>query len=456
MRLRRIILRIGFIGLIMGGLLGGTLLLRQTTPDAQPATVMDLQTIPVTRGDVELTVVMPGQLLSSRQATLSFAVGGDLTDLKVQPGDEVKAGDLLASLDKKKYLQAVQAADLRVQEAQINYERNTRPPTPSEISAAREAVTAAELGITGARGAYTSTLYSDAADAKVRSAKLAFDMAVSYFQEVKADYEQRQVDQETYDTAMTMMINAEGAFTVAQQESQNALVTAQQNLTSAQQRYHAALASYQDVLRRASPEQSKALSLTLSLAQLDLVSAQTNLAATDLRAPFTGTVLNVRANENQIVGEGQPVITLVSLNDMEAVAQATETDLPEIQVGQRAEIHLTAWPSVEITGTVKRIAPAPSEENSNKVFKVWIEPGNTPSNIPSGVSLDVKLVIARREQVLFLPRSLLTSVSGDARAVVKILSKGQLEERTVQLGLQGDVNIEIVSGLTEGDQAVLP
>ena len=101
-------------------------------------------TIQVERGDVQLTVTAPGQLVNTRDDMLGFEVAGRVSKINVQPGSVVHAGDLLAVLDDTTFRYAVETARANLASAEARLEQIKTPPTETEVAAARAAVTSAQ------------------------------------------------------------------------------------------------------------------------------------------------------------------------------------------------------------------------------------------------------------------------------------------------------------------------
>lgn len=82
----------------------------ETEPQAPP-------TVPVSRGNVQQTVIAPGHLESMKQVVLGMDMGGCLVELNARPGDTVRQGDVLARLDTAPFEEALAQAQLRLEQA---------------------------------------------------------------------------------------------------------------------------------------------------------------------------------------------------------------------------------------------------------------------------------------------------------------------------------------------------
>ena len=76
-----------------------------------------------------------------------------------------------------------------------------------------------------------------------------------------------------------------------------------------------------------------------------------------------------------------------------------------------------------------------------------------PDELVAGMTADASVIIDQRTDVLRLPRALVRARS-DGSATVTLWENGRRVARTIQTGLRGDVYVEVVEGLREGDQVV--
>ena len=76
-----------------------------------------------------------------------------------------------------------------------------------------------------------------------------------------------------------------------------------------------------------------------------------------------------------------------------------------------------------------------------------------PDSLVSGMAADASVILEQRSEVMKLPRSLVRSRS-DGRGNVRVWADGRAEQREVQVGLRGDISVEIIEGLVEGDEVI--
>jgi len=135
-------------------------------------------------------------------------------------------------------------------------------------------------------------------------------------------------------------------------------------------------------------------------------------------------------------------------------AQVDETDIGHIKVGQTSAIVLDAYPDEKIPGRVEQIAYESETINNVTVYKVNVLPEAVPEFFRSGMSATVNFVMDQRDNVLELPQAAVKKKGG--RSYVFVRQNGAVTPLQVQTGLENTTKVEIVSGLNEGDEVVIP
>ncbi len=240
---------------------------------------------------------------------VSSEVGGRIVEVLVAENDTVDAGDLLFRIDPEPFQLQLQAANAAIAtaEADLTAKQNDPSLTGVDISAARE--------------------------------DIAF--ARSQFRRQEELMERGFTTRAAYDAAQ---------HAVAQAEERLRQAEAQQ----AEARARLARGS-------AVPGQDP----RIAAAQAQRASADLNLRRTEIRAPSTGRVAEAdRLQIGQQVLPNLPIVTLVSRGSTYIEANFKETDLDHMAPGQRAEIHLDAYPDLVLTGHVASIGAGTGSEFS--------------------------------------------------------------------------------------------
>ena len=172
-------------------------------------------------------------------------------------------------------------------------------------------------------------------------------------------------------------------------------------------------------------------------------------------APMDGQVI-VRS-----VDPGQTVTTsdsLFVLSDRLIVkAFVDETDIGRVKIGQKALIGLDAYPDIRVNGAVQHIYYESHLQNNVNIYNVDIIPDRIPDVFRSGMSANIKIIMQEKKGALLLPLSAVQSRNGKT---VVFQKKGSTQAAMfyspVNIGLQDESNIEIVTGLTDSSVVLLP
>ncbi len=175
-----------------------------------------------------------------------------------------------------------------------------------------------------------------------------------------------------------------------------------------------------------------------------------------LRAPFSGTVVQVLHSEGEYVEEKGDQSTLVRIDDLQrlfVMADVPEMDLVKIKPGQDVVIRATAILGKTFKGVIREISIAARERkdwnrsNEKVEFPIRIEITDRDPEIRPGMSSIIDVIAARRDGVLKLQHEYVQR-KGDKYQV--ILESG--EERPIEIGIQNEEAFEIQSGLKERDR----
>jgi HlyD family secretion protein len=181
---------------------------------------------------------------------------------------------------------------------------------------------------------------------------------------------------------------------------------------------------------------------------------------TVIKSPVEGTILERRVNE------GDPVVPLTSyqagtelllMADMDSLlfkGTVDEIDVGKLDVGMGADLKIGAIPDEKITGRLSRISPKAKEKDNATLFDVEIEIVNRGGKvIRAGYSANADLVINKVASTLYVPERLVEFK--DNKTFVEVKNEaGAIEKKEVQTGLSDGINIEVKSGLKDGDEIV--
>jgi len=183
-----------------------------------------------------------------------------------------------------------------------------------------------------------------------------------------------------------------------------------------------------------------------------------------IRAPAGGIVLERKVDPGDPVvpltsfQEGTELATIADMRDLMFKGTVDEIDVGKLGIGAVARLKVGALPGAEVTGKLNRIAPQAKEENGARLFEVEIE--LDPSSgvvLRAGYSANADLILQEKTDILLVPERLVLFEDDGAKTFVEIPgAEPDAEPRKVEIvtGLSDGLNIEVVSGLAEGDKVV--
>jgi len=184
-------------------------------------------------------------------------------------------------------------------------------------------------------------------------------------------------------------------------------------------------------------------------ARAQVAVAQGNIDQMVVSAPFSGVVASRLLAPGAFAGTQNGILTLVSDN-VEIHITVEESRLAALRPGQSVTLELPAYPGVAFSGRVTSIAP--TGDPRAHTFDVTVVPNGSDDRLRPGMFADVEVTVAEKSDALLVPRDAVVQ-QGD-RSVVYVAADGRASARRVELGLQNENSVEILSGIEEGEQVV--
>ena len=190
-------------------------------------------------------------------------------------------------------------------------------------------------------------------------------------------------------------------------------------------------------------------------AEADLVSARAQLGKTIIRAPFTGLVTKVDLKVGAIASANVSEAAMVSSGVFQIESFVPEINIAIIEVGDKAEVTLDAYGSDTIfSATVVSIDPAETVRDGVSTYRSLLQFSKVDPRIKSGMTANVVITTDERDGVISIPQGIVIERGG--KKYVPVEAADEVEEREVTTGTVSSLgNIEILSGLSEGDMVIL-
>lgn len=368
----------------------------------------------VALGDMTIKVVADGSAVAklTRVRTL---VGGEVSRVHVMPGQQVTAGQLLME---------IRDADFRI-----------------KVNDAEEKLMDAKGKLEKAKQEHETKLEDERT--KVETQKSAFDaVALEYH----AMLEVSEAYSEIY--------------------SKHEIELKRIAYESAKQSYDAAMRAYQ--AQQDTPSYAGAEQLAVTQAEVALANAREELTQTKVVAPVGGQVAQILLAEGSYAGVNAEAVFIAAPGPLTAAGQVFELDLAGIDVGMPVEVAFEALGGQKFEGVVMAIDALPAGQSDRMMMERYPMGGNNPVNytvtvqlneenptIRSGMSCQIHFTKERVDGVLILPRSAVRRA--EDKHYIKVKSaNGSVEEKEIVLGRVSGKDVEVVSGLTEGERVLVP
>ena len=216
-----------------------------------------------------------------------------------------------------------------------------------------------------------------------------------------------------------------------------------------------------------------------------LAGSRDSLSKTTVTAPIAGivTALPVKEGEVTVIGTmnnpGTQLLTISDMSEVEAVMMVDETSVPQVKIGQTANLMIDAYPGKKFKGTVTEVGSSPIPKNDPDLlslvanseainFKVKIRAQDPPDTIRPGFSVTAEIETGRNAGATAIPIQALVvrdvpkkdkkgpSASGrpETEEGVYLVKDGKLQFQKVETGLAGELMIEVKKGPSVGQEIV--
>jgi multidrug efflux pump subunit AcrA (membrane-fusion protein) len=219
-----------------------------------------------------------------------------------------------------------------------------------------------------------------------------------------------------------------------------------QTLDDAETALQSKRASYDSSLQTA-----KNLRASIQASEATMKLADRQFRDTQIRAPFDGYIEKRLVNLGELVKAQMPVIAVVRVDPLKAIAEIPEKMAPWIKDGQAVELHVDAYPARTFEGRVSRISPAVNIATRAFPFEALVP--NRDAVLKPGTFARVHIDSGKEDQVLTLPYSALQYRYGVNR--VFVVDGDKLTVRELKVGDRMGERIEILSGVKAGDRVAV-
>lgn len=171
-----------------------------------------------------------------------------------------------------------------------------------------------------------------------------------------------------------------------------------------------------------------------------------------ITAKISGEVQGLNIEENATVMAGIKLLDIIDYNNLQVSVKVDEYDLPAIDIGKETTVKINALDK-EITGTISDISKTGTTSNGVTFFIATIDLRRN-SELKIGMTVEAKLLNSEANDVVILPMAVIQFNDDNTAYVLKEGEDGQPEKVDITTGINDGNNVEIVSGVANGEKVL--
>ena len=458
-------------------------------------------------GNIETSVSGTGYVSSENQIDLKSKVSGDITQVNVKAGDKVTTGEIIAEVDARDALLALKSEELA-------YQKLTKPADPSDIQAAQDnldksyndawnAISNSYLSLPNilsgmqdmtSVGGYLSedTLrylsqvasdYGTQAGVDFYNVNQLYDNSLGQYKALDRSSAPKDIDNllsATYNLVKQLadtLKDARNAINYISQQypsyNSGSLTSASSDVntwsTDVNSDLSALIAAQTSIVtnkKALSDLNTGADALDVQSAALSLEEKQDAYSDYFIKAPYDGVIARVGVTVGE-AASGATIATIVS-NRMFADIPLNEIDAANVKPGQKVRVTFDAVPGLTVDGLVESTDLVGTVSQGVVTYNVKISFA-ADDRVKPGMSTSADIVTSEKDGVVMVPASAVKSrgqqsyvltfnppLTGTKQELfLGVPSSVHPVQKPVQVGLSNDTDVEITSGLSEGDQVLV-
>ena len=472
----------------------------------------------VSKGTLITSVSGSGQVAAENQVNITSTVSGTVNSVSVIAGDEVTEGQVIATIENSDAIRAVNNAELSLENAKVAYDKAVKEAnaqvassTTSDVAKAYQsgynAIVATSIDLpvifatmnniyyTASHSPYfsetniainadsTAVQYRLQAGAILDEAKKEYDANFLRYKNISINSSQAEIVSllnETNTILQKVLSALSGTYSTIDY-IQGRLSTVPSELTSDK----SSITSYVSKVNSDSTSITNALTsiddsktsettadlgmksaeLAVKQAEATLSDAQKALSDHNIKAPFTGVIAKVSAKQNDTASNGTNIATIVTKQQIVNIS-LNEIDAAKVSKGEKVTLTFDAIDGLTLAGHVTNVDLVGTVSQGVVTYTVEIAFDDIDSRVKPGMTVNANIITSAKQDVLIVPSSAVKTSNGtsyvqvldqkydSATASQGVVSSTAPTNLVVTVGSSNDTSVEIVSGLSEGDQVI--
>lgn len=368
---------------------------KKEAPEVEAPTPVQVET--VRKGPIDHVVTADAVLYPVNQANLTAKISSPVKRVLVNRGDHVNANQLLIELE---------TADLA---ATANESKGLYDQAQSGLQTVTNATVVEDKG---------------KAQADLQSARQVLEAAKKVYDSRVALQSQGALAQRLVDDAKVTLVQAQSAFDTAQRHLDTLNSVAQrEQIHSAQAQVDATKAHFEN--------------------------STVQLSYGKITSPISGVVSDRPVYPGEMPASGTPLISIVDISSVVARANVPVKEAGFVKIGRPATI---TGPDGDVSGKVVVVSPAVNPNTTT--VEVWVQAANPGEKLKPGGTVRVSIKAETLQDVTLVSASAILNSDEGGQIVMVVTPDNIAHEKKVSIGIRQGINVQILSGVDEGDKVV--
>ncbi|MDF1616621.1 HlyD family secretion protein [Petrocella sp. FN5] len=413
----------------------------------QPLTV---ETLTLSKDQSEIYFIEKGHMVNSKEIYLYPAMAGEVKEIHVKRGDQVKAGDVLASMDNTQMIQQILAQEEMIKGYQA---QKNGAEVDIQVSMDNMRLTRAQL-VGQLKGLEAEIGTEDQRELEamlVAQSKERYEQGLADLEKYRLLFEEGIIAESEFNDFKTMVNGLEADY----QMSQVSKVSGSDYYKGMKSAIHAQISSIDASLKRDRLTTTEAYYQSMiDSAKASLSGLKAQAEEMDIKAPHDGYISDIMVDGTNRVSGMEPAFLLIGDGVREIQVKVNTRDIEYVHEGDGVElIYNRRSGEVTLTGRITYVANNATVELSplgieERKVLVIIEP-EVNAYLETGYEVDVKFIVFNEPDKLILPNSAL--YKRDDKDMVLAIRDGKVEEVPVTLGYELTGRTVIEEGVEEGE-----
>ncbi len=424
---------IGLVIVVLTGLFIGWRVLESRSEASQ--VFANIETEPYRRGSLSAFIFGTGTVQPSQTAVLTWSASGIVGEVNVSLADTVEKDQVLMSLETDSLAVDILQAEIDVINAQKALDELYQN-WGADLAQARLDLLNAEERLEDLESQRVVMNYQRCSDERIEELEDELERAEQVY-----NFQQTALNLQRVNTAQANLNYCLADY------SEREIAEAELEIELAEARVARLRERVETLTNGPDPDDVTILETRLTI-------AQSRLDSPTIKAPFAGVVTELPAQVGDVVQMGARALRLDNLSDLRLAVQISEIDIPQVRVGQPAQLVFDAYFESTFNGEVTEISPVGTSAQGVVEYTITVQILDADVRIRPGMTAAVTLVVEEIEDVYIIPNDAIVSSNGQSQVYVR--RGGDYVAVPVTLGSYSDFYSEVIEAdIQEGELIVL-